>query len=132
MSQTEDSTTLAYQEHQGLLVTSGQWSGLGMCGLEQWDSVGLLTGLTGQSTELLTELPQFPGHRRVSGVRRHLVDSAAGEVVTAQWLQTLLQAAVQRRLSSSFRVQEEEAGHRLDEDLLPQTDVTRQFGPDDT
>lgn len=104
-------------------------SGLGLCGPEQWDSVRLLTGL---STELLTELPQFLGHHRVSGVRRHLVDGAAGEVVTAQGLQAFLQATVQRRLSSSLRVQEEEAGHRLDEDLLPQTNVTRQFGPDDT
>lgn len=60
------------------------------------------------------------------------MDGTAGEVVTTQGLQALLQATVQRRLSSSLSVQEEEAGHRLDEDLLPQTDVTRQFSLNDT
>lgn len=49
-----------------------------------------------------------------------------------QRFQPLLQAAVQRGLSSSLWVQEQELGHGLDEHLLPQTDVTRQLSANDT
>lgn len=49
-----------------------------------------------------------------------------------QRLQPLLQAAVQRGLSSSLWVQEQELGHGLDEHLLPQADVTRQLSANDT
>lgn len=62
----------------------------------------------------------------------HFLHAAAGEVTAAQRLDSLLQGAVQRRLSAGVRVQEQEAGHGLDEHLLPQADVARQLGADDS
>lgn len=84
-----------------------------------------------QSTELLTDLPQLLSNSLVAGVSAHLLHVTAGEVVTAQGFQSLLQAAVQCGLSSSLGVQEEEAGYRLDEDFLPQADVAGKFSAND-
>lgn len=85
-----------------------------------------------ESTEPLAHLPQFTSHRVVFGPAVHVLYGAAGEVASAQRFDSLLQAAVQRRLSSGLRIQEQEFGHGFDEDLLPQADVSGQLGPDDT
>lgn len=85
-----------------------------------------------KSTVHLADLPQLPGHGVISGPGAYFLYSAAGEVAPAQRFDSLLQAAVQRGLSSGLRVQEQQLGDGLDENLLPQADVTRQLGADDT
>lgn len=77
-----------------------------------------------ESTEHLADLPQFPGHGVVSAPGAHFLLGAAGEVTSAQVFDSLLQGAVQRGLSSGLRVQEQHLGYGLDENLLPQADVT--------
>ncbi|KAA8582418.1 hypothetical protein FQN60_009158, partial [Etheostoma spectabile] len=75
---------------------------------------------------------EFPRHGVISSPGAHLLRGAAGEVPSAQGFDSLLQGAVQGGLSTGLRVQEQQPGHGLDEDLLPQADVPGQLGPDHT
>lgn len=86
-----------------------------------------LRSTSGEAAQHLTELPQLPGHGIIFGLCPHFLCSAAREVVSTQLFKTLLQGAVQRGLSSVLWSQEEQTGHRLNEDLLPQADVSGQF-----
>lgn len=85
-----------------------------------------------QSTEFLADLPQFQGHLVISGMSGHFLCLTAGEVLPAQRFDSFLQGTVQCGLSSHLWVQEQQPGHRLDENLLPQADISRQFSPDNT
>lgn len=85
-----------------------------------------------QFTEFLADLPQFQGHLVISGMSGHFLCLAAGEVLPAQRFDSFLQGTVQCGLSSCLWVQEQQPGHRLDENLLPQADISGQLSPDNT
>ena len=81
-----------------------------------------------QSAESLADLPQFSGHGVISGSVTHFLCGAAGEITPAQRFDSLLQGAVQCGLSTGLCVQEQQPGDGLDEDHLPQADMSGQLG----
>lgn len=85
-----------------------------------------------ESTEPFADLPQLQGHTVVSAMGAHILRSAAGEVTPAERFDSFLQGAVQCGLSSCLRVQEQQPGNGLDENLLPQADVPGQLSANNT